>query len=79
MCLVSRGSYGHRRAQRDPGKFGTIPGAAGSLKPAELRSADAIHLSTALQFGEELAAIVTYDARMAHAAESLGCSVAAPK
>jgi uncharacterized protein len=52
--------------------------AAGSLQPEELRSLDAIHLSTALQFGDELAAIVTYDARMALAAEGLGCSVARP-
>ncbi len=52
--------------------------AAGSLQPPELRSLDAIHLSTALQFGRELAALVTYDARMALAAESLGCNVARP-
>ncbi len=52
--------------------------AAGSLRPPELRSLDAIHLSTALQFGRELATIVTYDARMALAAEGLGCHVARP-
>lgn len=52
--------------------------AAGSLEPSELRSLDAIHLSTALQFGAELSAIVTYDARMAVAAQNLGCHVARP-
>lgn len=52
--------------------------AAGSLEPAELRSLDAIHLSSALQLGEELATIVTYDARMALAAEAIGCKVAHP-
>ena len=52
--------------------------AAGSLAPAELRSLDAIHLCSALQFGEELASIVTYDARMALAAEAIGCQVAHP-
>jgi predicted nucleic acid-binding protein len=52
--------------------------AAGSLAPPELRSLDAIHLSTALQFGQELAAIVTYDERMALAAERLGCKVTRP-
>ena len=51
---------------------------AGSLDPPELRSLDAIHLSTALQFGKELGAIVTYDARMALAAQTLGCTIARP-
>jgi predicted nucleic acid-binding protein len=52
--------------------------AAGSLDPQELRSLDAIHLASARQFGQELAAIVTYDARMALAAEAIGCNVAHP-
>jgi len=52
--------------------------AAGSLEPPELRSLDAIHLSTALQFEDDLAGFVTYDKRMAIAAEHLGCSVVQP-
>ncbi len=52
--------------------------AAGSLEPPELRSLDAIHLSTALQFEDELAGVVTYDKRMAVAAEDLGCNVVQP-
>ena len=53
--------------------------AAGALEPPGLRSLDALHLSTALQLDDELAAIVTYDARMAAAAERLGCNVAEPR
>ena len=50
---------------------------AGELEPA-LRSLDAIHLAAALELGEELEALVTYDARMARGAESLGLRVVAP-
>ncbi len=52
--------------------------AAGSLQPPELRSLDAIHISTALQLGEELKAFVTYDERMKVAASAIGCRVAQP-
>jgi len=52
--------------------------AAGHLLPAELRSLDAIHLATARQFGTDLARVVTYDARLAAAAEAMGLAVAAP-
>ena len=50
---------------------------AGELEPP-LRSLDAIHLAAALELGDELEAVVTYDARMARAAESLGLDVLAP-
>jgi len=53
--------------------------AAGSLPPSELRTLDAIHLATAQEFGENLARVVTYDERMASAAENLGLSVTAPR
>lgn len=52
--------------------------AAGGLLPAALRSLDAIHLATAQQLGSDLARVVTYDERMAAAAEALGWAVAAP-
>ncbi len=52
---------------------------AGSLDLAGLRSLDAIHLATAQALGDELAALVTYDARMAEAARLLGLPVRAPK
>ncbi|HEY5855876.1 MAG TPA: type II toxin-antitoxin system VapC family toxin [Aldersonia sp.] len=52
--------------------------AAGTLLPVELRSLDAIHLATAEQLGDDVGVIVTYDARMATAAELLDYHVAAP-
>ena len=51
---------------------------AGGLLPPHLRSLDAIHLATAQRLGADLAAVVTYDERMAKAAEAIGLSVAAP-
>jgi predicted nucleic acid-binding protein len=44
-----------------------------------LRSLDALHLATALEVGDELDGLVTYDARMSVAAEALGLAVLAPK
>jgi hypothetical protein len=46
--------------------------------PVELRSLDAIHLATAQQLGADLARIVTYDDRMAVAANQLGLTTARP-
>jgi hypothetical protein len=43
-----------------------------------LRSLDAIHVAAALELGDELGALVTYDVRMAAAARSLGIPVASP-
>jgi predicted nucleic acid-binding protein len=51
---------------------------AGRMEPAELRSLDAIHLASARQLGAAVKQIVTYDERMAGAAEALGWSVASP-
>lgn len=51
---------------------------AGELDPFGLRSLDAIHLAAALELGDELDGIVTYDERMANAAELLGLTVVAP-
>jgi predicted nucleic acid-binding protein len=50
---------------------------AGELEPP-LRSLDAIHLAAALELDDELEAVVTYDTRMARAAQSLGLRVVAP-
>jgi predicted nucleic acid-binding protein len=50
---------------------------AGELE-SPLRSLDAIHLAAALELGDELDALVTYDARMARGAEALSLRVAAP-
>ena len=51
---------------------------AGEMEPAELRSLDAVHLASARQLGAAVKQIVTYDERMAEAAETLGWSVASP-
>ena len=51
---------------------------AAELEPAMLRSLDAIHLASALVIGDELAAVVTYDARLASAARAAGLTVLAP-
>lgn len=51
---------------------------AGTLLPAEIRSLDAIHLATAQQLGDDLGVVVTYDVRMADAAEQLGLKTHAP-
>jgi predicted nucleic acid-binding protein len=50
---------------------------AGTLGPAVLRSLDAIHLAAALRVAP-IAAVITYDERMAAAATSLGLTVMAP-
>ena len=52
--------------------------AAGAMLPVELRSLAAIHLETAELLGADLARIVTYDDRMAIAANQLGLAVARP-
>jgi uncharacterized protein len=52
--------------------------AAGGLLPPGLRTLEAIHLATALDLGNELALLVTYDDRLSEAAASAGCSVVAP-
>ncbi|MGH7763169.1 MAG: type II toxin-antitoxin system VapC family toxin [Candidatus Dormibacteraceae bacterium] len=51
---------------------------AGSLRPAELRSLDAIHLATMRLLGASLRRLVTYDGRVAAAASELGIATVAP-
>ena len=51
---------------------------AGRLDPTMLRTLDAIHLAAALDLGDDLQAIVTYDARLADAALANGVVVLAP-
>jgi hypothetical protein len=56
----------------------TVCERAALLEPDLLRSLDALHLAAALEIGDELEAIVTYDQRLAESAEALGISVVAP-
>lgn len=51
---------------------------ASILRPAGMRSLDAIHLATALRFGSELRELVTYDHRLADAAAKHGLRVSMP-
>lgn len=51
---------------------------AAGLDPGILRSLDAIHIASACQLGDELESLVTYDRRMAEAAQLLGLRVEAP-
>jgi len=52
---------------------------AAALLPTEVRSLDAIHLATAGQLGQDLAAVITYDDRLADAAKRIGHRVVAPR
>jgi predicted nucleic acid-binding protein len=49
-----------------------------AIDPETLRSLDAIHLATALSFGEELESFVAYDAALSSAARDAGLDVLAP-
>jgi len=51
---------------------------AGRLDPTTLRSLDAIHLAAALDLGDDLDGLVTYDDRLAEAARSNGIAAVAP-
>ena len=53
--------------------------AAAILRPAQIRSLDAIHLATAQGLATDLARVVTYDERMLDAAKQLGIRTAAPR
>lgn len=50
---------------------------AGLLPGARLRSLDALHLAAAIRLGVD--GVLTYDRRMAEAAESLGMRIIAPQ
>jgi predicted nucleic acid-binding protein len=52
--------------------------AAGVLLPPDVRSLDAIHLATASLLGPGLGPLVTYDRRLASAAEANGMTVVSP-
>ena len=52
--------------------------AAAHLTPVSLRSLDAIHIASATALGTDLDALITYDRRMADAAEQHGLAVRSP-
>lgn len=51
---------------------------ASGLGPVELRSLDALHLAAAMEMGDELEGIVTYDDRLAEGAAANGIRVVSP-
>jgi predicted nucleic acid-binding protein len=55
-----------------------ILGRAAILEPGDLRSLDAIHLATALLLRQDIAGLVTYDARQGEAAAAADIAVLAP-
>lgn len=73
-----------RRAEKVVGRVGlirldhTVLDEASSLGLPELRSLDAIHLTTALSVGEDLGGMVCYDPRLAKAATGSGIEVLTP-
>lgn len=52
--------------------------AAGRLEPDLLRTLGALHLASALELGDDLEAVVTYDERLAAAVSASGVPVLAP-
>jgi hypothetical protein len=57
---------------------GVVLDRACEVGPPGLRALDAIHLASALTLGRELDAVVTYDRRLASAAEQVGLRVESP-
>lgn len=51
---------------------------AGRLDPDVLRTLDAVHLAAALELGDDLDGMVTYDGRLAAAAQAHGVRVVSP-
>ena len=51
---------------------------AASLGDRQMRSLDAIHLAAALTIGDDPAALITYDVRLAHLASEEGLTVLHP-
>ncbi len=51
---------------------------AGRLEPPSLSSLDAIHIATALELGDDLDGIVSYDERLNAAARSYGLEALSP-
>ena len=52
---------------------------AATLDPVALRSLDALHLAAALELGDELEGVVTYDQRLAEASRALGIRSVGPR
>jgi uncharacterized protein len=51
---------------------------AGRLEPPQLRTLDALHLAAALELGDDLDGLVTFDTRMIEGAQAAGIAVVTP-
>jgi uncharacterized protein len=51
---------------------------AADVEPSELRALDAVHLTTALSLGSDLAGMIVYDKQLGQAARRAGLTVWAP-
>jgi uncharacterized protein len=51
---------------------------ASLIEPGSLRSLDAVHLAAAIELGSELEEVITYDRRLASAAQAAGLQVLSP-
>jgi uncharacterized protein len=58
---------------------GAVFEVAGRLDAVILRTLDSVHLASALDLGDDLEGLVTYDDRLASAAEFCGVRVIAPR
>ncbi|MEV0107930.1 type II toxin-antitoxin system VapC family toxin [Nocardia sp. NPDC050799] len=58
---------------------GIVRANAAAVAPTTIRSLDAIHLATALEFAADLTALVTYDKRLGEAAIAAGLTWTAPQ
>ena len=80
--MALRGAWIGRAAVLDALTIVTLPTStfehAAEVEPDLLRSLDALHLAAALELGDELAGVVTYDERFATAANNYGIDVVAP-
>lgn len=55
-----------------------VSSAAREVQPVDVGALDAIHIASAMSFGDRLAGVATYDKRMQHSLELLGVPVLAP-
>lgn len=84
-ALLDEGEAGLARGRDVLGRLNLVRvndrvlNAAGSLLPSNVRSLDAIHLATALQLGDDVRQLITYDERMSDAARTLGLRAASPR
>ncbi len=78
------GASEHRRSRQVMTRIALVEvdrrilAAAAALEPPGLRTLDAIHLATAIAVREDLEAVVTYDRRLAAAAERIHLEVSVP-